>query len=496
MYHKKSRGRFIPGGMMRLSVYARGVAFLCLLFTVNVYAVHYESVPKACEQVLRGLDKRYKVIEPLNETIDWSPIKESMHAIGYPQHIISRKLKDMEWDPDMARTTLRIYSGNKYWQWGEELEPKAFRNLGAGRVQTQDYELASKSHYYADHVVASLPYWYSIKGFDAAEFVYAYLLQREKDGSNVGEDEVKYLLQYAPLWISGPHALLNAKRFYTHLEDKMNATLIAKYLSRRQQAQFFKFVRAQVSKDHATEIDESSYEDYAMRDIRFTSVLPWRKLPASVRSTMADEWGVDLKTYPPIRMDSIHMIGNNSYQDAGNCEMMTNGHMNSLGLHLDPNCKNEIGQEEWKESVLIRVNGTLVGSLKLVGDPSMLALRNVMDSSGRLVLAMGGVYHIEKDLYYEIANKRRNANGRWRSVNVDSLGVHPHSYMLNDNAWTDTNKYQMIKVLGDDISREELVSIIREMIRGDDDFLTDGEVDQRVKHHTLKAIDRIRQKLD
>ncbi len=483
--------------MMRLSIGTRGVAqFVLLFFSFNVYAVQYVGVPGACEQVLRGLDSRYKTIEPLNTKVDWSAVKENMQSIGYPKHIVREKLTDIDWDASLARTTIRIYAEDKNWQWGDEIAPKVMRNLGFGNLPTTEPDLLTKSYYGSEQVIASLPYWFSIQGFDTAEFVYAYLLRYERSGSSISEDEMKALLQYAPLWISGPRALINAKRFYSQLEDKMNATLIAKFLSRRQQVKFFKYLRTQVSQDHAAEIDESSYEDYAMRDIRFTSVLPWRKLPERVRSSLSEDWGVDLRKYPAVRIDSIHMIGNNSYQDAGNCEMMTNGHMNSLGLHLDPGCRSDIGSEEWKESVLIRVNGTLVGSLKLVGDPSMLALRNVMDSNGRLVLAMGGVYHIEKNLYREIVNKRRNANGRWRSVNVDTLGVHPHSYMLNDNAWTDTNKYQMIKVLGDDISREELVSIIREMIRGDDNFLTDGDVDQRVKHHTMRAIDRIRQQLD
>lgn len=479
--------------MMRLSICTRGVALLPFLFlSFTTQAVHYVGVPNACEQALRHFDNGFKKVEPLKETVEWSSIVESMQAAGYPEHIVKKKLRTIEWDPKKAMNTIRLYN-RADWKWGEELNRKFYQNLAKAYVVAGSDAFLEKEYYNADAVIETLPYWHSIKDFDAAEFVYAYLHSKDKDGLQVGEDEIKSLLYYTPIWLEGPHALINAKRFYKSLGQQGSIHLVANHLTRRNRAQFMKYVRKQLNKDFFEAVDD--YEDDAEKDMRFTAILPWRSMPTAVRDYLNEQW-VDLKAYPAIRMDSVHIIAN-GYQDAGNCEMMTNGHMNSLGLHLDKGCPtNAIGREEWKESVLIRVNGVLVGSLKLVGDPSMLALRNVMDENGHLVLAMGGVYHIEKDVYNEIAYMQRNRNGRWRSINVSSLGVHPHSYMLNDNAWTDTNKYQMIRVLGEKVSREDLYTIIRDLIQSEDNFLDKEKNQEAVKHQTLKVIDQIRQELD
>jgi hypothetical protein len=78
--------------------------------------------------------------------------------------------------------------------------------------------------------------------------------------------------------------------------------------------------------------------------------------------------------------------------------------------------------------VLIYLKGQLIGTLKLEGDPSMLALRHVQNSNGDTLLVTGGIYGIDKE---NLSRARRAAEhqGRWARLDLTWLRVGPVGYL-------------------------------------------------------------------
>lgn len=100
---------------------------------------------------------------------------------------------------------------------------------------------------------------------------------------------------------------------------------------------------------------------------------------------------------------------------AGNCANLERYHWETL-LSDDPS----------QENILIAMDDTLVGSLKLEGDNSILALRDVK-SEGALALQNGYAYQPAYTLWNTLWDRMDDAEERdgWNVLEVDELSVNP-----------------------------------------------------------------------
>jgi hypothetical protein len=432
----------------------------------------FTGVPRDCEALLKRIGPASPKADVLKEEIDWSAVLDNMEAIGYPRNIARAKLREIEWDNQSALDNIRIALGKPTWRWGTPLTARDSKAI----VHNAPYRFLN-----------ALPIWDSLNGFNTAEAVRAYMEHQ----TYIDEDDQKLLASYAPLWMTGRHATANILKFFelSKTEDGGAFALqISKNFEGRKRVE--RAVRRHIL-DQIGELrdaEDSAPGETADSFLAMVSALPYDNLPASFRRSAEKHW-LALDKYRPLRLNSVSHIAS-GYEHAGDCEMMTNGHLNSLGLA----CASS-ENDEWKESVLVRVEGHIVGSLKLVGDPSMIALRNVKNSTGQLVLALGGVYHVSKDAYAEIEKRGRRGFRGWRVVDFDHLAVHPHSFMLNSNGWSSGNTSQIIGSAKDAFTKADLIELLTSRLEDrygdfDDDF--QAAMHRKVWDGILKGLNEFR----
>ncbi len=69
----------------------------------------------------------------------------------------------------------------------------------------------------------------------------------------------------------------------------------------------------------------------------------------------------------------------------------------------------------------------------MAGDLTMIALRNVVDRDGQLLLAMGGVYNLPWPLCGEL-EELKISNQEWAGIDVSYLAVSPSTFLINTSA--------------------------------------------------------------
>ena len=77
------------------------------------------------------------------------------------------------------------------------------------------------------------------------------------------------------------------------------------------------------------------------------------------------------------------------------------------------------------ETVLLYVKGQLVGTIKKVGNQSLLAFENIKSSDGKMTLVKGGAYAVPADLQMLV----RKTEGKFKKIEVDSLKVFPVRFL-------------------------------------------------------------------
>ncbi len=133
------------------------------------------------------------------------------------------------------------------------------------------------------------------------------------------------------------------------------------------------------------------------------------------------DWADPIKDNEPYLVDEVQQVRHVDHF-AGGCSKMTRWHISSL-LH-----ETDWGPEAYGDVVLISVKGTLVGSLEMVGEHSLLALKNIKDSNQKLPLVAGGVYVPRK----EIVDKAKAifvSQGKWAHMDLDKLRVRPLRFL-------------------------------------------------------------------
>lgn len=105
-----------------------------------------------------------------------------------------------------------------------------------------------------------------------------------------------------------------------------------------------------------------------------------------------------------------------SMKGAGECDLLEPGHKDTVLEKSDEN------PEQFKQNTLIALDSEIVGSVKHVGNTSMLALRDV-ENNGRFVMKKGWTYRIPARLSNNLKNTPEVEE--WSILETDRLEVRP-----------------------------------------------------------------------
>lgn len=405
----------------------------------------FRSVPKECQRLLLSQSEQKDYLKP---EVDWTELYEELRKLGYPEEIANQKILGSVTHQETIfaefKVKIQTQSKNANWQLGDKIPVAAIRSM----VRNEGDNFLQS--------IPELPYLASVKNIDVALIINEFLKFKSESDTLLDSQEVKRLVMSAPLWLRGPKAIENAKLFFLNSKEDEEVAWVYTALPKELREVYAKSLK----RNHPQMFDfYSSIENLEdeVREIRLLSSLPWKNLPASTREGFELNY-LDFKKYPPLKTDSIESI-TYGYEAAGSCQMMSNGHINCLNLIKSKKQKDK--KASWKNAVFIRVKGQIVGEMKLEGDPSMIALRNVIDSEGRVIMAIGGVYHLGKDFHDIALVTKRNAKG-FRVVDFDSLQVHPHSFLMNNNAWSGVSNFVLFALALNQVPKQDILDLLQE----------------------------------
>lgn len=126
-----------------------------------------------------------------------------------------------------------------------------------------------------------------------------------------------------------------------------------------------------------------------------------------------------LLRYKSTRSDAIQHTLMDEY--AGSCDWLDTYH--DMTLFYSP-------ESFYGQTSPLIVDGLFVGTVKRVGDNSLLALRNVVDKEGRLALAFGVVYEPPLEIQREAEKEERP----FAPLHVDKLDVQAIRILKPENA--------------------------------------------------------------
>jgi len=89
---------------------------------------------------------------------------------------------------------------------------------------------------------------------------------------------------------------------------------------------------------------------------------------------------------------------------------------------------------------LLYVDNKLVGSMKLIGGPTIIGLRNVQDSSGRFPLLSGGVYATTLEITAQ-AEQAFRQQGKRAVLYLDQLPLYPLRFAWADSGFRMVSEY-------------------------------------------------------
>lgn len=373
------------------------------------------SKPQHC---VRWLDFSSRAEFP----VDWEMFRKNLLVLGYPPHVIEDKIRERSASFKESEFVEYVRDATRKASWspGDSLTRADYKKL-VGAYGTTSF-------------LSTLGALDRIHGFDVVTYVSLYLDSIEDD-LGLGTDEVKNLMYWGHLWLRGDKKMVLARKFLRLQARPKVAGWLLEQFRGSERAEMLVTIQKLIGQGlRQLPNGELDYHEFLLQ---YLAYIPYSSLPGELKSQV-NRW-VDLKTYPALRLKSVQVCPY-GFQYAGNCEMMTYGHVQTLGLDGGHG-------EEWRDNVLLKVDGYVVGSFKRTGDPSMIALRNVFDGRGRLVLAMGGVYQLPQDLVSELESIPEEKR-RWRGVSLAQLQISPSTFLLNENAWTDRNLKSLVRISG------------------------------------------------
>lgn len=303
------------------------------------------------------------------------------------------------------------------------------------------------------HVLEYLGFWANVPGFNATAYVVNFLHTTKV----VDDTKLKALILWSHVWIRSPyHGSQSALSIVNHFLFGIQTSVIIPYnwLSRafgvsqsKLNPLYSKYILQYFHEDARYSSDQNS----AL--LKVLATVPTKIVPKTMMKKAA-LW-LDLVKYPPVTINSVNYC-QQGYHSTGICEFMANGHLGTLGI-IDSKYSKK------RKNIFVKVDGYVVGSFKRTGDKSMVALRNVVDSEGRLVLALGGVYQVSYLLAEGLDKLPLASTKTWTGVELSELRVHPSTFMMNEEAWSTTNLYGLLKFLQDELTKDQLIDFFYSM---------------------------------
>ena len=147
------------------------------------------------------------------------------------------------------------------------------------------------------------------------------------------------------------------------------------------------------------------------------STLPKFKFPIHSKWKIA-RW---IPSEMPVKTDNVIPV-RHVKNFAGTCTWMAGGHYATL-INEDMDFEFSYG-----DVVLLYVDNTLIGSMKMYRDRSILGLRTVQDSLGRYPIVTNGVYVTTAEITIQ-AQRAFDAHGKWTRLYLDKLPLLPMEFM-------------------------------------------------------------------
>jgi hypothetical protein len=441
-----------------------------LLFAQNLLAApKFRNVPTDCVEILKAFSGG-KTSKALRSVINWEPVLQNMIRLGYTREIATIKLENLQWQFGMTKYLIQQTLDRPQWDWGQTLSREDAFAIG---------QQISKPYSFGN-TLSTLIFVDALKHIDTPALVNGYLSANQADAKEI---DMIWLANTAPLWLKGDLGPENAHLFFSNSkasEAQLLTSWLVHFLPPSKRESVKALVRQQLSAKF-TDLKGVPAEK-AAAVLSSLSCLPLPQLPPAVHEELT-VW-LDLKNYPAVQLSNVQHISRGHGSD-GTCSDMSNGHILSLRLLPEPKSISWEMEQNDATPVLIVMNGIVLGSVKQSGDPSFLALRNVVDEEGHLVLAMGGVYRLAKSLLQEIKHNKTVTLGRWKILKVDQLRVQPATFLLNHEAWSNFNYSLLIPALKNELSKDDLLKVIREL-SGEASFIgDDGDRNFALKLHKI-----------
>lgn len=86
------------------------------------------------------------------------------------------------------------------------------------------------------------------------------------------------------------------------------------------------------------------------------------------------------------------------------------------------------------------VDDTLIGSMKMCRDRSILGLRTIQDSKDRYPIVTGGVYVTTKEITKQ-AEETHKEQGKWARLYLDKLLLFPMEIVLKEEGFERVREY-------------------------------------------------------
>jgi len=118
----------------------------------------------------------------------------------------------------------------------------------------------------------------------------------------------------------------------------------------------------------------------------------------------------------PIKADEVNNYGNSDNFSVG---VFCDRAEELCAVTLNPY------SEYYRRGCVLLVDNIPVGHVKLKGDRTFLAWKNIENSSNEVPIIFGGMYSISFDLVSKINNQTLREDGNWNYLNLDSLSLRP-----------------------------------------------------------------------
>ena len=151
------------------------------------------------------------------------------------------------------------------------------------------------------------------------------------------------------------------------------------------------------------------------------SALPLAEIPASFRAEFA-KWIPFRETL--MKTDSVIPVRHvNNF--AGTCAWMTSAHYETfIGRGFEP--------ETYGDVTLIYINQKLIGSMKMDRDRSIIGVKNILDSKGRLTMVIGGVYTTTSEITIQ-AEQSFKKQGKFAKLYLEEISLFPMEFVASED---------------------------------------------------------------